>query len=253
MKKSKDKFAPDTIYSEQLTDVEEFSFNKQVVDVFPDMINRSVPGYQTIIDGIGELAALFCPDNAQIYDLGCSIGEASLSIAKRLQQKKPNIEAIDNSQEMIERCEQHVKTFQYGQYINIHKDDITLSTLSSCHMVVINFTLQFLAKDTRQGLIEKIYQSLAPGGILILSEKLAYEEPTIDNTLVALHHKFKRDNGYSDLEISQKRSALEKVMQLDTADDHIERLKAAGFSYVCRWYQHFNFSSMVAIKAKNLG
>lgn len=250
MKKSNSQFAPDTIYSEQLSDLKKFSFNKQVVDVFPDMINRSVPGYQTIIDGVGELSALFCPDNAHIYDLGCSIGEASLSIAKRLQGHSPNIEGIDNSQDMIERCEQHVKTFQYGQYINVQQGDITEQTLSTCHMVVINFTLQFLAKDCRQDLINKVYNALKPGGILVLSEKLGYKDAIINNTMIALHHQFKRDNGYSDLEISQKRSALENVMQLDTVDEHIERLKTAGFSHICRWYQHFNFSSTYAIKDK---
>lgn len=248
MKKSKTPFAQDKIYSEELDDLKSFSFNKQVVDVFPDMINRSVPGYNTIIEGIGDLAGQFCTDNAQIYDLGCSVGEASLSIAKRLQSHSPSIRGVDKSQDMIERCQQHIKTFHYGQFIQVSQGDIIEIKLSPSNMVVINFTLQFLAKENRQNVIKKVYDSLQPGGLLVLSEKVSYLDSTVNNTMIELHHKFKRDNGYSDLEISQKRSALENVMQLDTVDQHLARLKNTGFSHICRWYHHFNFSSIYAIK-----
>ena len=120
-------------------------------------------------------------------------------------------------------------------------------TNASC--VVMNFTLQFIAPEERTSIIDKIYAGLNPGGILILSEKLKHPSSEGNELLIDLHHEFKRRNGYSELEISQKREALEDVMRTDTYEQHQERLQQAGFSDVVRWFTCFNFSSFVALKA----
>ena len=248
MKKSKKPFSQDAIYATKQPAVEKFSFNKQVVDVFPDMINRSVPSYQLIAEGIGKIANLKCEQNPIIYDLGCSLGTISLAIAKHTQAKKPIITGIDNSQAMIQRCQQHIDSFSFGSTINLVQGDLLTAQFTPCDMAVINFTLQFIEQKYRQHLVNKIYASLKPGATFVISEKIKVASPTLDNVLVNLHHQFKRDNGYSDLEISQKRSALEDVMKLDTIETHFQRLRTAGFSQICIWYQHFNFVSILAIK-----
>ena len=115
-------------------------------------------------------------------------------------------------------------------------------------MVILNFTLQFLPPDDRDILINKIYQGLNPGGILVLSEKLCFDDQPVQTLLDELHLNFKRANGYSELEISQKRSALENVMKPDTMPIHERRFQNCGFSHTSLWFQCFNFASMVAIK-----
>ncbi|MFT6267618.1 MAG: tRNA (cmo5U34)-methyltransferase [Alphaproteobacteria bacterium] len=248
MKKSKKTSSQDTIYAAQQGAVGKFSFNQQVVDVFPDMINRSVPSYQNIIEGIGKIANLLCSSSPVIYDLGCSLGNVSLSIAKHALSKQPKIMGIDNSLAMIERCQQHIDAFSFGNSISLQQGDLVKITLEPCNMAVVNFTLQFIESAQRQGIINNIYNALAPNGIFVLSEKIKSVENDLDCVLIDLHHDFKRENGYSDLEISQKRSALEDVMKLDTIETHSERLRQAGFSKMCVWYQHFNFVSILAIK-----
>lgn len=239
---------PDTIYSSPKESLARFSFNKEVVDVFPDMINRSVPGYATIIDGIGKIAKQHCTDKPVVYDLGCSLGSVSLSIAKQTFEKSPHIIGIDNSEAMIEKCSQHINAFNYGHCIELQQGDLINANMKTCDLVVINFTLQFVEPSQRQSIINKVYKHLKPGGMLILSEKVKHSNSDVDNFLIELHHNFKRENGYSDLEISQKRSALEDVMKLDTIETHKSRLSEAGFSALTVWYQQFNFLSLIAIK-----
>ena len=115
-------------------------------------------------------------------------------------------------------------------------------------MVVLNFTLQFVPEDQRQALCQRISDAMLPGGILILSEKIQFADAHLQELNTDLHHAFKRANGYSDLEVAQKRSALENVLMPETLSAHQQRLKACGFSSVDVWFQCFNFASMVAIK-----
>jgi tRNA (cmo5U34)-methyltransferase len=248
MAKQTDITQADNLFSESRPDLHPFKFNQAVVDVFPDMINRSVPGYQTIIDGIGKIAKKLLPNAATVYDLGCSTGSVSLSIAKQCKSHALTIHAIDNSQAMVERCEQYINTFNYPAHIKVNKGDITKLSLDACDMVVINFTLQFIAPEERQAVIDTIFSALKSGGILVISEKFKASEAAINDTLSSLHHDFKRENGYSELEISQKRSALEDVMILDDFQTHFTRLQKAGFSNISPWFQHFNFFSFFAIK-----
>jgi tRNA (cmo5U34)-methyltransferase len=249
MSKKTDVIKADTLFAESRPDLHPFKFNQAVVDVFPDMINRSVPGYQTIIHGIGKIAQTLLPNTATVYDLGCSTGSVSLSIAKQCKSHALTIYAIDNSTAMVERCEQYINTFNYPARIEVSKGDITELCFDSCDMVVINFTLQFIAPEQRQAVIDNIFKALKPGGVLVISEKFMSADSAINNTLTSLHHDFKRENGYSELEISQKRSALEDVMILDDFQTHFTRLQKAGFCNISPWFQHFNFFSFFAIKS----
>ncbi len=248
MTKSNIPLQPDNIYANERAKLDKFSFNQQVVDVFPDMINRSVPSYQNIVDGIGKIARQLCPNAPVIYDLGCSLGSVSLSIAKQTVDKQPTIIAVDNSEAMLQRCEQHIRAFSYGSCVTLQQGDLTEFALSPCNMVALNFTLQFISPQKRQAIIDQIYANLANCGVFILSEKICNADDDLNALLIDLHHNFKKENGYSELEISQKRSALEDVMRLDTLDVHIKRIHSAGFKKVTVWYQHFNFLSLLAIK-----
>lgn len=238
----------DTIFSAPVEKLGDFTFDESVAEVFPDMIQRSVPGYSNIITAIGMLAQRFVTEGSQIYDLGCSRGAGILSIRRNLQTNQVKIIGVDNSQPMVERCRSHINAYHSEVPVEILCDDIRHIEIKNASMVVLNFTLQFLPRADRIELLTKIYQGLNPNGILVLSEKFTFTNETMNELLIDLHHTFKRANGYSELEVSQKRTALENVMLTDSIETHKDRLKQAGFSQIELWFQCFNFGSMIAVK-----
>lgn len=238
----------DKLFSAPIEKLGDFTFDANVAEVFPDMIQRSVPGYSNIITAIGMLADRFAQNNSQIYDLGCSLGAATHAMRRQIKNKDCHIIAVDNSKAMVERCTLLMNAYRSDIKVDVIEADILDVEINNASIVVLNFTLQFLSPASRQALLEKIYAGLNKGGILILSEKYCFDDETANELLIDLHHDFKRANGYSELEISQKRSALENVMKPDSIDCHKQRLQKLGFASVCVWFQCFNFGSMFAIK-----
>ncbi len=238
----------DTLYSSPISSVNLFKFDQSVVNVFPDMIQRSVPGYQTIISAIGLLAERYTQDNSVCYDLGCSLGAATLSMRHHISAKGCKIIAVDNSESMIVQFRTNLSQDTGQMDVECLCADIRDVVIENASVVVLNFTLQFIPIEDRQVFLNKIYQGLLPGGILILSEKLKFDDPRQQELQTELHHAFKKSQGYSDLEISQKRSALENVLLAETFNAHQQRLNHVGFSSVEVWFQYFNFASMIALK-----
>ncbi|KZN30318.1 tRNA methyltransferase [Pseudoalteromonas luteoviolacea S2607] len=237
----------DSIYATEQK-VKDFTFDENVVEVFPDMIQRSVPGYATMVNNMGKLAGQFAQSNSNLYDLGCSLGAVTLSMRRNIDKENCQIIAIDNSAPMVERCQLHLKGFRSDVPVDVQLGDINDVNIENASVVAMNFTLQFIPPEQRQTVLEKIYAGLKPGGALLLSEKIKGENDIRDNLLIDLHHDFKRQNGYSELEISQKRTAIENIMRTDALSTHLGRLSAVGFSNTQVWYQCFNFCSMIAIK-----
>jgi tRNA (cmo5U34)-methyltransferase len=228
--------------------VKDFTFDNSVVDVFPDMIQRSVPGYSTIVSTIGKLTEQFHQENSTLYDLGCSLGAATLSMRKGVSKPNCNIIGVDNSEAMVNKCRSHLRAYKSDVPVEIVLGDINEQPIVNASIVVMNFTLQFIEPEQRLAVLEKIYQGLKPGGLLILSEKLKWQDSVVNDVINDLHLDFKRANGYSELEISQKRSAIENVMKIDSEQTHLERLNQAGFKHTSIWFQSFNFASFLAIK-----
>ncbi|MDP4982859.1 carboxy-S-adenosyl-L-methionine synthase CmoA [Pseudoalteromonas tunicata] len=237
----------DTIYATSQA-VSDFTFDAKVVEVFPDMIQRSVPGYATIVSTMGKLAGQFAQNNSNLYDLGCSLGAVTLSMRRTIEKENCTIIAVDNSTAMVERCRLHLDGFRSQVPVEVRLADITECSIENASVVALNFTLQFIPLEQRHALLSKIYQGLKPGGVLLLSEKFRGENEQTDSLLIDLHHDFKRANGYSELEISQKRTAIENVMRPEPLSMHLHRLSDIGFSQTNVWYQCFNFCSMIAIK-----
>ena len=238
----------DRLYAEQRRIIDRFSFDEQVVRVFPDMIRRSVPGYGTMIEMIGVLAARYARPGTRLYDLGCSLGAASLAMASLVPHSDCEVIAIDNSDAMIRQARQLIEPATLAVPVTLVQGDIRELALQPASVVVLNFTLQFLPLADRDVLMARIAAALAPGDILVLSEKIRFEDEAEDNLQQSLHHAFKRNNGYSDLEISQKRTALENVLIPETLHDHQLRLARAGFRQVQVWFRCFNFLSLVAVR-----
>lgn len=238
----------DSIYAHPQEQLVDFAFTEAVADVFPDMIRRSVPGYETVIGLLGVIARRYAQPASRIYDLGCSLGAATLSMASQVRVAGVRFVCVDNSAAMTGRCEQIMQRRLPDGHCEVLCDDIRNVVLENASVVVLNFTLQFLKPDDRLAMLRRIYAGLRPGGVLVLSEKLRFADSAEQALMTDLHLEFKRANGYSELEISQKRSSLENVMIPDTFEEHAERLQTAGFRQVVNWFQGFNFASMLAVK-----
>ena len=241
--------ARDAIYALPQGQVVDFAFNAAVADVFPDMIRRSVPGYENIISLLGVIAQQYAVANTHIYDLGCSLGAATLSMAAQVRADGVHFMGVDNSPAMTQRCEQILLRHLPAHRFTVLCDDLQNVPLHKASVVVLNFTLQFLKPAERLAVLQRIHDALIPNGILVLSEKVQFANAEQQSVLNDLHLAFKRANGYSELEISQKRSAIENVLIADTPEQHQARLQAAGFTQVMQWFQGFNFISMLAVKA----
>lgn len=238
----------DALYAQPQAYIGDFIFDDNVANVFDDMIRRSVPGYGSIVNMLGVLAGKYAQANSVLYDLGCSLGAGTLAMRRFIDQEQARIVAIDNSPAMIAKCQQNIVRSNLTVPVEIRCEDITRTEFEPASLVAVNFTLQFIAPEERQALINKIYAALLPGGVLILSEKLAFEDETENQAQTELHHAFKKLNGYSDLEIAQKRTALEDVLIPDTEGTHRGRLQQAGFARSHVWFRCFNFASMIAYR-----
>jgi len=232
----------DNIYS-STTDLVDFCFNESVVKVFDDMVNRSVPGYLNTIETIRLTSQNYYKKGSNIYDLGCSTGATSIS----MHSANYNIIAIDNSIPMIEKCK---KKFIDKKYNNIKFicDDIVSYPIKNASIVVLNLTLQFIEKQHRQKLIDKIYNGLNKGGVLFISEKIHFNNELKNELITNLHLNFKKSNGYSELEIANKRQALDNILLTDDDKTHLERFKKSGFQKAEVILQNLNFYGFIAIK-----
>jgi len=225
-----------------------FKFDHKVAAVFPDMIKRSVPGYEEIIQIIQQLAEKYITQNSNAYDLGCSLGAASLALSYGNNNIDVKIIGIDNSEAMINRCASNIQSFKLQTPIELVQADLQKTKIENASMVVLNYTLQFIPQTMREAVLKNIYQGMNKNGILILSEKIVFEDHRVNRMMIDLHHQFKRDNGYSELEISQKRNALDTVLVPESKSVHIKRLQKVGFSHASSLQQRFNFVSFIAIK-----
>lgn len=237
----------DQLFAEPLAERTLFSFNEAVASVFPDMINRSVPGYETVISMTGALAAQHARPNTNIYDLGCSWGASLLSVARQPACQDCQLIGIDNSEAMLSAARNHLAQFPEGKLIKLQVGDIADLRLTNASVVIMNYTLQFIPIEQREQTLLRVREAMSPGDVMILSEKITLQNSELNRRLIALHHDFKRQQGYSDLEIAQKRDALENVLVPETREKHFERLRKVGFSHCDLWFQCLNFASIIAI------
>ena len=237
----------DTLYRSE-GPVTDFMFDERVASVFTDMINRSVPGYGTIITLIGTLAERYVQADSRCYDLGCSLGGATIAMRRQIRAPGCSIVAVDNSPAMIARCADIIAREPDGAAVTLQCADILDTEIRDASFVVLNFTLQFIAPARRAELMRRIFAGMKPGGMLVLSEKIHFEDATLNALFIDLHHRFKEQNGYTQTEISRKRAAIENVLVPETLRAHEARIREAGFGSFAVWFQCFNFASMVAVK-----
>jgi len=237
----------DFVYAEPRENITAFVFDEAVAEVFPDMLKRSVPGYQSALGLLGVIAKSKVTAGSQVYDLGCSLGAASAMIQKQIEHSDVTINAIDSSRAMIEKARCNFDQSN-PPAINLTCEDIRDTKLNNASLVCLNLTLQFINLEDRPALLRKIYQALEPNGALFLFEKICFTDPVEDQLMQSIYYQFKAANGYSELEISQKRTALENTLFPETAAQHEQRLTDIGFKNVSQVFQCVNFACWIATK-----
>jgi tRNA (cmo5U34)-methyltransferase len=241
----------DRLYETLISEPGDFVFDARVVRVFPDMINRSVPGYATVVPMLGMLARRYARADSNLYDLGCSLGAVALAMQAAVRAPGARIVAVDNAPDMIRGLEARLQAAPADPAappIEAVRQDILDTPIERASVTALNFTLQFVPPERRPDLLARIAAGTLPGGVLLLSEKVCFADPVEQELQTGWHHDFKRAQGYSDLEIARKRDALEHVLRPETLDTHHRRLERAGFARVYRWFQGFNFVSLVAFR-----
>lgn len=226
-----------------------FCFDDEVAQVFDDMLPRSVPLYDEVHKIMEYLLRHHFPSGGLIYDLGTSTGTTLVRIHRELKScgKEALLIGVDNSGSMIEKCREKLEREGVGG-VELLEEDLDSFSPNPCHLVIINYTLQFLSPNKRLPLLQTIQRSLRPGGMLLLSEKIKSADSPINSILSDLHRDFKRENGYSDLEIARKREALENVLIPLTPEEQILMMKEASFSSCDLVLKKYNFACYLGIK-----
>ena len=241
----------DSIYTLPQDRILPFEFSDQVATVFDDMIGRSVPLYRETVKRQAQLTARFYQPGTCIYDLGCSNGNLGLSLCSLMLDAPFEMVCVDSSQPMLDRFAERLTPLPGSENLRLVQDDIRTVPMHNASVVVVNLTLQFIPVAERNDLIRRIHEALVPGGVLLLTEKVVHEDPVLDELEVGFYYRLKEENGYSRMEISQKREALENVLVPESVSCHQKRLQEAGFATQDVWLKWFNFASFIARKGEH--
>lgn len=227
---------------------EDFHFGKSVVSVFDDMVTRSVPFYVEIQRMISEIAADFAVPGTNVYDLGCSTGTTLLNLETTLSQDI-NFIGIDESKEMLEQCKSNFDEYGMKRNFKLRAADLNKAVvIENASVVIMCLTLQFIRPLYREKLLKSIYEQMNENSCLILVEKVLGEDSLFNRLFIKYYYDFKRRNQYNEMEIAQKREALENVLIPYKLMENHELLSASGFRYVETFFKWYNFSGMVAVK-----
>lgn len=233
----------DDIFKEKIT--KQFEFDENVASVFDDMINRSVPFYNEVLDITTSFAIKYLENGSTIYDLGCSTASTLINISQK-SKLKLNLIGIDNSDAMLKRAIQKIDAYKLN--IQLIKDDILNIDLKKSNVIISNYTLQFIRPLKREDVVKKIYDSLEVGGVFIFSEKVISEDKFLNKQFIDKYYEFKESQGYSKFEISQKREALENVLIPYSYEENKNMIQNIGFKHFDCLFKWANFATFIAIK-----
>ncbi|QGY46532.1 carboxy-S-adenosyl-L-methionine synthase CmoA [Maribellus comscasis] len=238
----------DNIFKTKLDKSTDFTFDEKVTKVFDDMVVRSVPFYLEAQRMIAELTKDYAKPNTNVYDLGCSTGTTFLNLDTVLEPAIGFV-GIDSSAEMLARCESNLVSSGIQRKFDLIEADLNTGIhIDNASVVVLCLTLQFVRPPKRTKLLQAVYEQLNPGGCVILFEKVLGESQTFNRQFIKYYYDYKRRNNYNEMEIAQKREALENVLIPYKPSENIETLEEIGFQSVETFFKWYNFSGFVALK-----
>lgn len=227
---------------------EDFDFNERVVEVFDDMLDRSIPFYRQIIEAQAQLLSGFLVPGDAVYDLGCSTGTTLLEFSRLLEKNDLQFIGIDDSAPMLDKARLKSEIYSKQKSISFAREDITAFDHPGAGAIILNYTLQFIRPLQRENFLQRLFHNLRPEGIMLISEKVINHDRRLNREYIDIYHQFKKNRGYSELEIAKKREALENVLIPFSIDENKAMLKKSGFVSVETCFQWFNFASFIAIK-----
>jgi len=238
---------PDRLYSDPAPLVTDFSFGSETTKVFDDMLHRSVPFYAEMQRMITEITEDFAADGTNIYDLGCSTGATLLDLQHI--DRDVTFIGIDSSAAMLDRAGEELKRANFARPYALRQQDLHQGLeIQNASVVIMSLTLQFVRPLYREQVLHRIFEGLNPQGCLILIEKVLEEETLVNRLFIKYYYDFKRRNAYSDLEIAQKREALENVLIPYRLRENQELLERVGFRGPEIFFKWYNFCGMLALK-----
>lgn len=238
----------DEVFKDEIEKASDFKFGASVAKVFDDMVNRSVPFYGEIQRMMAELAADHAREDTYVFDLGCSTGTTMIGMDTLV---KPEIRfiGIDDSQEMLDKCKSKLMEQGFSRHYELRCADLNKGVkITNASVVVLCLTLQFVRPIYREQLLKNIYSGLNPGGVLILVEKILAEDSQFNRDFIDYYYNYKRRNHYSEMEISQKREALENVLVPYKLSENITMLRDTGFAHCEVFFKWYNFAGLIATK-----
>ena len=238
----------DKIFAQKNRRVGDFNFGRRTAAVFDDMLHRSVPFYSEIQRMMGEIAANFAEPGTNVYDLGCSTGTTFLML-DRFVKKGARFVGVDSSREMLAQARKKLARRRMRHEVSLVCADLNKEVrVENASAVILNLTLQFVRPLHRERLVHDIAGGTRKGGCLLLIEKVLSVNSTLNRLFIDHYHAFKERNGYSRMEISQKREALENVLIPYRVKENEELLLSSGFSSCEVFFKWYNFCGMLALK-----
>lgn len=228
--------------------VKPFEFNSDVALVFDDMAKRSIPFYEETQARIFNMLSRLPKTPRHIYDLGTSTGALLFALAERFSDPAISYIGIDNSEPMIHRAKQKQAAQNLQGSFEFRRENVLETHLDAADVIVVNYVLQFLPMTEREAFLRRLQEALPDGGVLILSEKTQSKGTQTAQIFSDCHDEFRKRNHYSNLEISQKRRALENVMQPVSLQENLSLLQAAGFKHPEPFLVWQNFASIICVK-----
>lgn len=239
----------DNVFDFQGKPVSDFRFDQTVATVFDDMVSRSVPYYGEIHRMCAELAGDFAREGSNVYDIGCSTGTSLIAFDKTIQAPDVTLIGVDNSQEMLKRADEKLKSSGLRHPYVLEYGDLNKGiAIQNASVISMILTLQFVRPLNREMLMKQMFEGLRPGGVLLLVEKLTSEHTVFNRLFIQHYYEFKKRNGYSEMEIANKREALENVLIPYRMEENFDLLNKVGFGSVEVFFRWYNFCAIIAIK-----
>jgi tRNA (cmo5U34)-methyltransferase len=238
----------DQVFNQEIQKVSDFKFGTVVASVFDDMVNRSVPFYGEIQRMMAEQAADYAKSGTDVYDFGCATGTTLIGMDTSIAEDIRFI-GIDDSQEMLEKCQTKLNAAGFKRPIELRVADLNKTVeVSNASVAILCLTLQFVRPINREKLLKSIFDGLHSGGALILVEKILAEDSVFNRDFINYYYNYKRRNHYSDMEISQKREALENILIPYKLSENISLLLETGFAHCEVFFKWYNFVGLIAVK-----
>lgn len=214
------------------------NFSFDTVSEFDKHIEHSIPRYSDIHKCVNGLINYYIRPGSTIIDIGCSTGK----LLKRIKKENPESNCIgyDVSQNLLPNDNSGCK-FIFDNVLSNHV------MFPDSSIVISMFTLSFIPKEDRLYILQKIYNSINYGGLLIVSDKCYAESPRIQDIFTFLYYDFKKRK-FSNDEIMDKELSLRSIQEPMESSEYEYLFKTVGFHKVETFWKYFNFQGWICLK-----